>query len=102
MGALACAPHAARAHVLFERATLRQWSAEAAAIAVVRFTSDVQMWRAEDGSDRQEFFRVEVLETLHGALPRGPLEFFPHAEGFPAFHAGDRALLFLARTADRV
>ena len=38
---------------------------------------------------------------LFGAVEVGPLEFFPHAEGFPSFRAGDRALLFLERTADR-
>lgn len=99
---LVLASTSANAHVLFDRSTLRQWNAESAAVAVVRFESDVQMWRAGDGSDRQEFFRVRVLETLTGALPPGPLDFFPHAEGFPSFRAGDRALLFLERTADRV
>lgn len=93
---------AANAHVLFDRATLRQWSADSAAIVVAEFESDVEMWSAEDGSDRQEFFRVRVVESLFGATPLGPLEFFPHAEGFPSFHKGDRALLFLERTSDRL
>jgi len=92
----------AAAHVLFDRVTLRQWMAGAAAVAIVDFESDALMWQAPDGSDRQEYFRVRVRETLHGALPVGPLEFFPHAEGFPAFRSGDRALLFLERSADRV
>ncbi len=84
------------------RETLRQWTAESAAAAVVVFESDGQLWRADDGSDRQDFFRVRVETVLCGALEAGPLEFFPHAEGFPSFRAGDRALLFLERSADRI
>jgi hypothetical protein len=93
---------AARAHVVFDRGTLRQWTADSAAAAVVVFESDGQLWRADDGSDRQDFFRVRVETVLYGALAKGPLEFFPHAEGFPSFRAGERALLFLERTADRI
>jgi hypothetical protein len=92
----------AAAHVLFDRVTLRQWVAGATAVAIVDFEGDASMWQAPDGSDRQEFFRVRVRETLHGDLPAGPLEFFPHAEGFPAFRDGDRAIVFLERSADRV
>jgi hypothetical protein len=88
-------------HVLFDRTTLRQWTAEADAAVVAEFESDVQMWRAPDGSDRQEFFRVRVVEVLHGAIAPGTLDYFPHAEGFPRFRAGDRALLFLERTSER-
>jgi hypothetical protein len=91
---------AARAHVLVERATLRQWIVDSAAVVVAELETDVQMWRAPDGGDRQEYFRVRVIETLHGALAPGPLEFFPHAEGFPDFRAGDRTLLFLERSGD--
>jgi hypothetical protein len=86
---------AASAHVLFERATLREWVIGSTAVVVATFESDARMWEAPDGSDRQEYFRVRVDETLAGPIAKGPLEFFPHAEGFPAFRAGDRALLFL-------
>ena len=92
----------AHAHVLFDRATLRQWTANAAAVVVAEFESDVAMWSAGDGSDRQEFFRVRVLESLFGAVTPGALEFFPHAEGFPSFRKGDRVLLFLERTSDHL
>jgi hypothetical protein len=91
----------AGAHVLFDRTTLRQWTAEADATVVAEFTSGAQMWRAEDGSDRQEFFRVRVADVLEGAIEAGTtLDYFPHAEGFPRFRAGDRALLFLEHSAD--
>jgi hypothetical protein len=93
---------AAHAHVLFDRATLRQWTADAAAVVVAEFESDAGMWSAADGSDRQEFFRVRVVESLFGAATPGALEFFPHAEGFPSFHKGDRALLFLERTSEQL
>lgn len=93
--------NAADAHVLFDRATLRQWTADSAAVVVAEFESDVAIWSAEDGSDRQEFFRVRVVEPLYGAATPGPLEFFPHAEGFPAFRKGDRVLLFLERTSEQ-
>ena len=93
--------NAADAHVLFDRATLRQWTADSAAVVVAEFESDVAIWSAEDGSDRQEFFRVRIVEPLYGAATPGPLEFFPHAEGFPSFHKGDRVLLFLERTSDQ-
>lgn len=87
--------------MLFDRVTLRQWVAESAAIAVVELESDAELWRAPDGSDRQDFFRVRVVETLAGDLALGPLDFFPHAEGLPLHRRGDRALLFLERTAER-
>lgn len=93
---------AARAHVLFDRTSLREWTAQSGAVVVAEFESDAAMWSAPDGSDRQEYFRVRVVEVLHGSVARGPLEFFPHAEGFPAFRAGDRALLFLERTASHL
>lgn len=89
----------AAAHVLFDRTTLRQWTAQADAVVVAEFTGDAQMWRADDGSDREEFFRVRVVDVLHGPVAPGTLDYFPHAEGFPRFRAGDRALLFLERTA---
>ena len=93
---------AADAHVLFDRATLRRWTADSAAVVVAEFESDVGMWRAEDGSDRQEFFRVRVAEVLYGDVTPGVIEFFPHAEGFPSFHKGDRALLYLERTSEHL
>jgi len=91
----------ARAHVLFERATLRQWLLGADLAAVVEFETDASLWQAPDGSDRQDWFRVRVIETLRGSAPGPTLDFSPHAEGFPAFRAGDRALLFLSRSAQR-
>lgn len=93
-------PGSGGAHVLFDRTTLRQWTAEADAAVVAEFPDGPQMWRADDGSDRQEFFRVRVVEVLHGAIEPGTLDWFPHAEGFPRFRPGDRALLFLERTAE--
>lgn len=101
LASVALAAGAAPAHVLFDRVTLRQWVRESAAVVRVEFESDAEMWSAPDGSDRQEFFRVRVVETLAGEVAPGPLEFFPHAEGFPLFARGDRALLFLERTAER-
>jgi len=92
---------AARAHVLFERATLRQWLLGADLAVVVEFETDSSLWQAPDGSDRQDWFRVRVIETLRGSPPGATLDFSPHAEGYPAFRAGDRALLFLARSAKR-
>lgn len=97
----AAASGAARAHVLFERATLRQWLLGADLVVVAEFESDASLWQAPDGSDRQDWFRVRVLETLRGTAPGPALDFTPHAEGFPAFRAGDRALLFLSRTAEQ-
>jgi hypothetical protein len=88
----------ARAHVVVDGSTLRQWLATADLAVVAEFEGDVQMWEAPDGSDRQEWFRVRVLETLRGEAREETLDFFPHAEGFPRFRAGDRALLFLERT----
>lgn len=98
LAALVAAALPARAHVVFERTSLREWLTRSALVVVAEFESDVEMWSAPDGSDRQEFFRVRVLETLKGPAPASPLEFFPHAEGFPRFQAGDRALLFLERS----
>jgi hypothetical protein len=47
--------------VLFDRATLRQWVGESDAVALVAFESDVALWTAPDGSDRQDVFRVRVV-----------------------------------------
>lgn len=88
----------ARAHVLFERATLREWLLGADLAIVARIESGPDVWQAPDGSDRQEWFRVRVLETLRGTAPGATLDFTPHAEGFPDFRPGDRVLLFLARS----
>lgn len=91
----------ARAHVVFERTSLREWITRSDVVLVAEFESGPQIWTAPDGSDRQEYFRVRAVETLQGVAPVGAFDCFPHAEGFPAFHAGDRALLFLERTASR-
>jgi hypothetical protein len=99
--ALALASTAAPAHVLFDRTTLRQWAQECAALVVAELDGDARMWQAADGSDRQDWFRARVIESLHGGVAPGALDFFPHAEGFPAFRAGDRVLLFLERSAER-
>jgi hypothetical protein len=68
---------------------------------VAEFVSGPLLWVAPDASDRQEYFRVRSVELLHGAAPPELFEFFPHAEGFPSFQAGDRALVFLERTGTR-
>jgi hypothetical protein len=99
--ALIGAADGAGAHVLFERATLRQWLLGADLVVVAEFEADASLWQAPDGSDRQEWFRVRVVDTLRGRAPGPALDFSPHAEGFPGFRAGDRALLFLARSAGR-
>jgi len=88
----------AAAHVVVGRSSLRQFLQHSASSLRVRFLGDAQVWVAPGGRDRQEVFRVRVLEHLAGepAAPvGGELAFFPHAEGFPAFRQGDEALLFL-------
>jgi hypothetical protein len=87
----------ADAHVVYDRRTVRQWSQEAALIVVAQFRSGMQVWRAPDGSDAQEFFTVRVLERLRGQVA-DDLDFFAHAEGEPRWRPGDIAVLFLERT----
>jgi hypothetical protein len=87
------------AHVIYDRRTLRQWAQEADAIVVAQFRSGMQVWRAPDASDAQEFFSVRVIETLRGSVA-GDIEFFAHAEGEPRWRPGDVAILFLDRTAE--
>ncbi|MCZ6782225.1 MAG: HEAT repeat domain-containing protein [Proteobacteria bacterium] len=92
----------APAHVVLHRATLRQWLQHSALSLEVEFASGPLVWSAPDGADRQEYFRVRILEVLRGDAPTADvLEFFPHAEGFPAFREGDRSLLFLEETRTR-
>jgi len=93
----------AEAHVVLQRATLRQLLQTAERAAVVRFESPLRIWSAPDGSDRQDYFSVRVLEPL--PVPGEPapdtsarLDVFPHAEGMPDWQQGDVALLFLQRT----
>jgi hypothetical protein len=100
LAALAIAAAEGRAHVVFERPTLRAWARASNAIALAEIAAPVAVWTATDGSDHQEYFSARVLETIAGpALPTA-LDFFPHAEGLPRFHAGERVILFLERTAE--
>jgi len=106
LGALGCAiglcTSGARAHVVYDRESLRQYLQYSAASALVELESGPLVWEAADGSDRQEYFRARLVTPLSGD-PHGPvIEFFAHAEGLPRFTAGDRALLFLERTSDRL
>jgi hypothetical protein len=91
----------AHAHVVYDRATLRQYAQHSAVSLVAEFVSGPLLWVAPDASDRQEYFRVRSVEVLRGDAPPELFEFFPHAEGFPSFRAGDRAIVFLERTAER-
>lgn len=94
----------ASGHVLFERIVLRDWAQRSELVLVVEMAAPLAVWRADDGSDRQEFYAVRVLDTLKGdrPIPRGEtLEFFPHAEGGPGWAPGDRLVLFLEPTASR-
>jgi hypothetical protein len=96
---------------VYDRRTLRQWAQGSDVIVVAQFRSGMQVWRAADGSDAQEFFTVRVLETVHGSLiadprhstrvPTDDVDFFPHAEGEPRWRPGDVAVLFFDRTAER-
>lgn len=92
----------AEAHVVYERTTLREWVTRSELVVLAVIESDPETWSAPDGGDRQEFFRVRALETLRGSAPAGTFDFFPHAEGFPRFRRGERALLFLERTVARL
>ncbi|MCG8589555.1 MAG: hypothetical protein MJE66_09715, partial [Proteobacteria bacterium] len=86
---------------MLDRATLRQFVQHSASVVVAEFESGPVLWRAPDGSDHQDVFRCRRLELLAGDDPGERFAFFPHAEGFPAFAAGDRALVFLESTAER-
>jgi hypothetical protein len=86
---------------VYDRATLRQYVQHSASAFVAEFVSGPLVWVAPDASDRQEYLRARSVEVLRGAPPPELVEFFPHAEGFPSFQAGDRALVFLERTETR-
>lgn len=97
---LAWAP-AASAHVVVARGSLRQYLQHSALCVHARFETGPSSWTDPSG-DRQEFYRVRVLERLSGAVDAPPvLDFFPHAEGLPGFRAGDRAVVCLERTETR-
>lgn len=89
---------AAHAHVAVEYRSLRQYVQHSAAALEVEILSPVLSWQAPDGRDRQDYFRARSVASLAGAGPQGIFEFFPHAEGLPAYVPGERALLFLERT----
>ncbi len=90
----------ATAHVVFQRRSLRQWSQQARILAVVEVTAPLRVWSAPDGSDHQEYFSARVLEVIDGDIEPGDIDFFAHAEGEPRYRVGDRALLFLDRSAE--
>jgi hypothetical protein len=87
--------------VLYDRPTLQQWCARSELVVVAEFTAPLRVWVAPDGSDRQEHYAVRVLETLKGEAPGDVIEYFPHVEGGAGYQPGDRAVVFLERTASR-
>lgn len=92
---------AARAHVVYTPTTLSTWVNEADLIAVVEIVQPLRVWRAPDGSDLQEYISVRVVDVLRGSAPANRFDYLPHSEGEPRYRAGDRALLFLEKTAPR-
>jgi hypothetical protein len=91
----------AAAHVVYTPTTLREWVKGADLIAVVEITRPLSVWRAEDGSDLQEYISARIVEAIAGEPPSGSLDFLPHSEGEPRYRAGERALLFLESTKPR-
>lgn len=91
----------APAHVIVQRAGLRQLLQSSDVAVVVEFASPLKLWSAPDGSDRQEYFSVRTVETLAGPPPPPRFDVFPHGEGMPAWREGERAILFLERTGAR-
>ncbi len=81
-----------------QRKTLRQWAGQAQVVVVARVRTPLQVWSAPDGSDHQEYFSLEVVETLAGDPGARVLDVFAHAEGEPRIRAGDTLVLFLDRT----
>lgn len=90
-----------RAHVIFDRTTLRQQAEGAASVAVVELETGLVTWSAPDGSDHQEYLRARTISVLKGEALPATIELFPHAEGEPRWQAGERAIVFLDRTAQR-
>jgi hypothetical protein len=99
--AAAALPAPARAHIVYVRETLAQFVEQSELAVVAEFRSGPKHWAAADGSDREEYYEIAVVETLKGEAPAKTLEYFPHAEGFARYALGDRALVFLDRTAGR-
>ncbi len=92
---------AAPAHVVYQRRTLRQWAQQCDVIVLAEILSPLQVWSAADRSDHQEFFTIRVVDHVAGEAVPESFDIFPHAEGEPRYEVGDRALLFLDRTAAR-
>jgi hypothetical protein len=95
------APALAPAHVVYQRKTLREWAQQADVIVAAEILSPLRVWSAPDGSDHQEYFSIRVVESVAGEVAAETFDVFPHAEGEPRYEPGDRALLFLDRTAAR-
>jgi hypothetical protein len=91
----------AGAHIVYARDTLAQFVEKSELVVVAEFRAGPTMWAAEDGSDREEYYAIRVVETLKGAAGAERLEYFPHAEGLVRYAPGERALVFLDRTASR-
>ena len=102
VAAAGVAPAPACAHIVYARETLAQFVAQSELAVIAKFESGPKHWAAADGSDREDYYEIAVVETLKGAPPGTKrLDFFPHAEGFPRYAAGDRAIVFLDRTGGR-
>lgn len=98
-GTVLLGPATSRAHLVADPGGLRQLAARCDLALVARFEPGPRRWRAPDGSASVEYFTVRVEETLGGEPPGRRLDFVPHAEGFPSFEAGDRAVIFLEKDA---
>jgi hypothetical protein len=89
----------AEAHVVVDRTALRAWLQRSDLAIVAEFESGPVVWRSPSGDDRQDVYRVRVVETLRGEAPETErFSFVPVSEGLPVYERGDRALLFLKRT----
>jgi HEAT repeats len=85
----------ARAHVVYGARTLSQLTAMADAVVRARVSdADAVVVRAQPLL-RQPIVAVEVLESVKGDLPCGPLTFAPHGHGVARYADGEEVVLFL-------
>ena len=88
----------ARAHVVYGTTTLRLLTLQSDLVVRARIVDPDSEIVLEDPLVRETLLVAEVLETLKGEAPEGPLRFVQHGHGTPKYEKGEEVALFLQRT----
>ncbi len=87
----------AHAHVVYGTTTLRLLSLQSDRVVRARIIDAESEILLADPVVRETIVVAEVLETLKGEAPHGPLRFAQHGHGTPKYEKGEEVVIFLQR-----